>query len=166
MPIFCNSEKFYVREFLPVEETLFCSFFDDKELTRFLPDLSMKQYKIIFNTALQDYQTGPYGRWGIFEKQTNLLIGTCLFRTFTEDTAKMEIGYSLIPSHWGKGIATEIALALVTYGFAVTDCNEIMALVEVNNIGSKKVLTKAGFEQIENIKRPGIELDCFRIKRN
>lgn len=74
----------------------------------------------------------------------------------------MEIGYSLSPESWGKGIATETVLALISYGFANTDSNEIVAVTTLDNIGSQKVLKKAGFEKLRNLKREELELSYYR----
>jgi len=78
----------------------------------------------------------------------------------------MEIGYSLGKAYWGRGIGTEVAKALTLYGFAKTTTDEIVALTDLQNEGSQKVLRKSGFEQSQNINRKGVELNYFIIKRD
>ncbi len=56
-----------------------------------------------------------------------------------------EIGYWLGEEHWGKGVMTEAILAIVDYGFKTFDINRIFARPFGSNIGSQKVLEKAGF---------------------
>ncbi|NTD99096.1 GNAT family N-acetyltransferase [Agrobacterium tumefaciens] len=164
--IIYQSKTIVIREFLPSEEYLFISLFEDKEVTRFLPQLHANDYHQLFEMALKDYDLGSFGRWGIFDAKNELFIGTCLYRPFVEVPEQTEIGYSLIKSYWGMGIGTEVAKALLSYGFAKTKTNEIVALTDLRNIGSQKVLQKLGFKQLNNIIRRGVELSYFLIERS
>ncbi len=165
MSVIYTSENIIIREFLPSERAAFCGFFEDDRITRFLPKVSLEQYGKLFDASLQDYQKGPFGRWGIVYTNTEELIGNCLLRPLMEQPEVMEIGYSIKPDFWGKGLGTEIATALVNYGFSKTNADEISALTEIENISSQKVLKKSGFLQKENRSRNDIELSFFSIKR-
>lgn len=55
-----------------------------------------------------------------------------------------EIYYKLLPRHWGKGYATEVAQTLITYGFTHLNLHRIEAGVAVDNIRSIHVLEKVG----------------------
>jgi [ribosomal protein S5]-alanine N-acetyltransferase len=56
-----------------------------------------------------------------------------------------ELGYWLGEPYWGKGIGTTAVLQMVAYSFAQFDINRIFARPFGSNIGSQKVLQKAGF---------------------
>lgn len=58
----------------------------------------------------------------------------------------LEIGYLIVPENWGRGLATEIAGALVDYIFAGFDVPRIVAVVDPENIPSQRVLQKCGFQ--------------------
>ena len=58
----------------------------------------------------------------------------------------MELGYWLAELHWGKGIMTEAIKKMVDYGFKTFQINRIFARPFGTNIGSQKVLEKAGFK--------------------
>lgn len=165
MRLLYKSPRIFIREFHPSEEVLFVRFFENDGVTRFLPICSQKEYREFFRGALSDYKSGPFGRWGIFDTESETLIGNCLFRKFAEVPEQLEIGYSLTPKYWGKGLATETTLALVEYGFANTNSEEIVALTMLENIGSQKVLKKAGFKPLPNLTRKGLELTYYRILR-
>jgi len=47
-------------------------------------------------------------------------------------------------NYWGKGIATEVAKALVSFGFNTLKLHRIFALVFPDNIASSNVLVKTG----------------------
>ena len=56
-----------------------------------------------------------------------------------------EIGYWLAEPFWGKGVMTEAVKQMVEYGFKTFDINRIYAGTFGRNIGSQRVLEKAGF---------------------
>ena len=60
-----------------------------------------------------------------------------------------ELGYRLRREHWGQGYATEGVLALVTSAFASMGFDRIQAQTMTINLGSRRVLEKAGFRHIE-----------------
>lgn len=56
-----------------------------------------------------------------------------------------ELGYYLAREYWGRGIMTEAVRQLCAYVFAETDILRIFAEPFADNIGSCRVLEKAGF---------------------
>ena len=56
-----------------------------------------------------------------------------------------EMGYWLAEPFWGKGIVTNAVIQMVEYGFKNWDIDRIFARPFGPNIGSQKVLEKAGF---------------------
>ncbi|MEL6303676.1 MAG: GNAT family N-acetyltransferase [Bacteroidota bacterium] len=55
-----------------------------------------------------------------------------------------EVWYIFHPNHWGKGYATEAVNAVLKFGFEKLKLHRIEAGCAVENIGSIKVLEKAG----------------------
>lgn len=56
-----------------------------------------------------------------------------------------EMGYWLAEPFWGKGIMPVAVRLMVEYGFKTWDLNRIFARPFGRNIGSQRVLEKAGF---------------------
>jgi len=57
-----------------------------------------------------------------------------------------ELGYWLAEPYWGKGIITKAIAQMVDYGFKTWEISRIFARPFGTNIGSQKVLEKAGFK--------------------
>ncbi|HSB11956.1 MAG TPA: GNAT family N-acetyltransferase [Blastocatellia bacterium] len=57
-----------------------------------------------------------------------------------------EIGYWLGEEYWGRGIVTEAVRAVTDYAFATFDLCRVYAGVFEWNLGSMRVLEKAGYE--------------------
>ena len=58
----------------------------------------------------------------------------------------MELGYWLAEPFWGKGIVSSAISQMVEYGFKTFDITRIFARPFGTNIGSQRVLEKAGFK--------------------
>lgn len=56
-----------------------------------------------------------------------------------------ELGYWLAPAHWGRGLATEAAKALVVYAFEKLGAEALNSGHFADNPASGRVLVKAGF---------------------
>lgn len=57
---------------------------------------------------------------------------------------RAELGYVLAKKYWGKGIASEAVKLAIPKGFSELTIERIEALVDPGNIGSVRVLEKAG----------------------
>jgi len=59
----------------------------------------------------------------------------------------LEIGYFLVPDERGKGYCTEAVGMMADYLFLSRDVMRIQAITDVRNVGSQRVLEKAGFRR-------------------
>ncbi len=77
------------------------------------------------------------------EKKDGTKIGSIAH--FPTADKQFEIGYALVPGERGKGYCTEAIEIMVDYLFLSKDVIRIEARTDVRNMGSQKVLEKAGF---------------------
>ena len=74
------------------------------------------------------------------------------------DRCRGELGYVLGSEYWGRGIVTEAVKMAAKSVFAERENLErIEALVDVDNVGSQRVLEKVGFQR-EGVLRKYYEL--------
>lgn len=165
MVIIYSSSRIIIKAFLSSQEELFSSFFDDADVARYLPSYNKDEYKKLFEKIFEDYEKGPLGRWGVFHPNTDEYIGNCLIRIFQEDKNALEIGYSIGKKYWGKGLGSEIATAMVEYAFSKTEIMHLAAVTVPENVGSQKVLEKAGFAHDSSINRTGTDLYLYKLQR-
>ncbi|MBU8917793.1 GNAT family N-acetyltransferase [Bacillus sp. FJAT-29953] len=107
----------------------------------------------------KDWQADQAYTFGIFTKD-DALIGTInLFQVLRGSLQSAFIGYFLDQKHNGKGYTTEAAKIIVDYAFNELNLHRIEAGVMPHNIGSIRVLEKAGFHKegiaIKNVKING-----------
>lgn len=91
-------------------------------------------------------------RWVIVDKNEDSYIGDVGFNDLDHTHKRVEIGYKIKKEYWGQGIVPAFITQIVKYGFEELNFNRIEALVEIENIGSKKVLLKNNFS-LEGILR-------------
>jgi len=65
---------------------------------------------------------------------------------------RAEIGYTINPTHWGRGYATEAAKALLDFGFSELALERITATCRPENVGSAGVLAKLGMNQTGHLR--------------
>lgn len=82
-------------------------------------------------------------------KQTGTFIGWVCLRPFFKE--EIEVGYRMPQRNWGKGYATEMASAIVDYGFNKLQLPEIAAIVNPQNKASQNVLSKCGLKYVRNM---------------
>ncbi len=119
---------------------------------------SVEDSKAYLRFVLSQYDLGKLAPWGITEKHSNTLIGTIDFVSWNVAQHSAEIGYVLSRSHWGKGIVTEAAQALLDFGFHHMSLQRIQARCLLQNIGSSRVMEKIGM-QFEGVARSSIFVD-------
>ena len=79
-------------------------------------------------------------------KERQQLIGVCSLGNIHPLHQRAELGYSLSRTHWGQGLATEAAQAVISFGFHVLFLNRIEGKCHHQHHASAKVLTKLGME--------------------
>ena len=104
------------------------------------------QAKIIIKEVLfPDYKKYGYGRLAAIFKPENKIIGFAGLK-YLPEFKESDIGFRFLPEYWGKGIATEISLAIIRYGFEVLKLDNIIGIADPMNIGSCRVLEKVGLK--------------------
>ncbi|MFI0435966.1 MAG: GNAT family N-acetyltransferase [Parachlamydiaceae bacterium] len=65
-------------------------------------------------------------------------------------TPAVEIGWRLAYDFWGKGYATEGAIACLAHAFQKLDLNEIVSFTAVQNMRSRRIMEKIGLHHNPN----------------
>jgi ribosomal-protein-alanine N-acetyltransferase len=167
MNIIAETSRIIVREFLPEEQNIYLNHFNDEMVIKYIPKRSREERIGIFRKALEQYPINKkMGIWGMFNKADGEFIGSCLLRPFNAEPGIVELGYSMDRKYWGMGIGTEMANAMVIYSLSDPNTLEIVALTDLKNIGSQRVLEKAGLKRMDNLLKDGVELAYFKILSN
>jgi len=105
-----------------------------------------------------------YGNWGILPEGQAELIGWAGLQ-FLPELDETEVGFLLDRPFWGKGYATEAALACLRFGFENFKLDHLIALVHPDNLASRRVIQKCGMKYVDTLSLWGMELMRHRIER-
>jgi [ribosomal protein S5]-alanine N-acetyltransferase len=112
---------------------------------------------------VEHWERHGFGMWLLRDRQTGEMVGRGgLQYTFTAGLNDVEAGWAIVPERWGQGLATELANACVEAGFEQLDLREIIAFTLPTNIGSRRVMEKAGFEFDRDIVHAGLPHVLYR----
>jgi len=112
-----------------------------------------------------DYDRNGYGRWAVIRKEDNAFVGRCGLKLNEQN--HVDIGFRYFKKEWGKGYATEAALATLEFGFRALGIQEIIGRAARENVASLKVLQKLGMTFWKDDACQGIvDSVYYRINRN
>jgi Acetyltransferases, including N-acetylases of ribosomal proteins len=127
MHIVFETERLLVRRYTMADEEVFFRLNSDTDVVRYIrPPKSRQESHEFLLQNLAMYEQLPFmGRWAMVDKSSREVIGT--FAVFPIDNSSdIQLGYSLLPEHWGKGYATESVLAGRQYAFDNLCTSEIL----------------------------------------
>ena len=106
------------------------------------------------------------GYFKIMDNKTGEFIGVAKIEIKEIDSIEAEIGYLIIPDFWGKGIASKVAKWLLEIAKQEHQLNKLFAIIDPENIPSRKILENNGFHSIELKNFDGLPGELFyRILR-
>jgi RimJ/RimL family protein N-acetyltransferase len=142
-----ETARLVLREFIEEDAEAFYEVNRDPAVTRYTGDGSLASVdharELLRAHPIADYRKYGYGRWACVLKSSGQLIGFAGLK-YLDDLKEVDVGYRLHPDHWGAGLATEAARAVVRYGFEELSLEQIIGLVDPENLASVRVLEKAG----------------------
>ncbi|MCK6610034.1 MAG: GNAT family N-acetyltransferase [Bacteroidia bacterium] len=119
----------------------------------------------IFSYVLEKIKTNPqeqiWWAWFPIHSDSKSLIGTCGFKGPPNAHGELEIGYEIAPDFRNRGLATEIAAALVEFAREQKQVNRVIAHTLADDPISAAVLKKVGFRFSSELDDP----EDGRVKR-
>jgi len=79
------------------------------------------------------------------------------------EVAQAEIGYSLLPAYWGKGYASEISETLIRQARKLPAISSLIAIIDPQNIASKKILQKGNFNLLLVCDIDGLPAEIYQL---
>jgi len=101
-----------------------------------------------------------YAMWAVERTSTGEFIGQCGLRPAAlmdpNAGSEIDLGYHFSPASWGHGYATEAVVATLAHGLGTAGLTRVMAVAEPENVGSWRVLEKAGMHYEGNASYYGL----------
>jgi RimJ/RimL family protein N-acetyltransferase len=150
---------------------------DAKELLDIFSDPIAMQYfgGVIFDRARMDKwvlsnldHQAKYGfsLYSVILKDNNEIIGDCGLETDEIDGELIVgIGFDFKQACWGRGYATEAAMAVLKYGFTQFDFDRIRGWIDPENVPSRRVAERIGMNVERYILRGSKRYALYGISR-
>ena len=120
----------------------------DPRMTRYTNDGGVKSreqmHDTIKNNVLGDYAKYGFGRFAVDLKEENAFIGFSGLKYLPEED-QVDLGYRFRPDLWGRGIATESAIASLEFARNTLKLEQVVACILPDNKASHRILEKLGF---------------------
>ena len=154
MKVMLETDRLLLREYVEEDAEAYFQLNSDPEVLRFVPDKALSNVEqarqTLIDHPIADYQKYGFGRGACILKSTGEQIGFAGLK-YLEELGDVDVAYRLLPAHWGKGLATEAALASVRLGFVDLGLKRIIGLVMPESIASVRVLEKTGLRYAEEV---------------
>jgi ribosomal-protein-alanine N-acetyltransferase len=150
-----ETERLRIRSLKIADAAPLAAVWSDPEVTRHMG--GPRDFVAIRQGLKEDAQAGDQAvidLWTVVEKASGQVIGHCGFlEKDVDDQAEIELIYVFASDVWGKGYATEAALALRDHAFHRLGLRRFIALIEPGNPASARVAEKIGMQLEKETRR-------------
>lgn len=154
-----HTPRLTLRPFRPDDLATAFTWLSDPEVMRFIgsgPDKSPEQAAARLRCYTMHQARYGFSKWIVLESDRETPIGDAGLMHLG-DTNDIELGYRLVKSRWGKGLASELAQAWLARAFGPLGLTRVIAFARQENAASVRVMTKAGFLFLRNERMHGMD---------
>jgi len=149
-----SDDKISLRQILTadIKDLVEISFYDAVQAT------TVRQATEMQTKIDKDYIDGNSIHWGISDKLTNKIVGTCGYYRGL-DKEEGELGCVLLPQYRGKGFMTSAMLLAIEFGLNTIGLKRIWAITSQQNEDAIKLLERLNFIKIAGLDDNEIEYE-------
>lgn len=144
-----TTERLGLRRFTIEDADWLARLYNDPDVTRYLGGTKDRTQieEMLDRRILQYYSDYPgLGIWMTVDRQTGRRLGFHLLNHIQGESI-IQVGFSLVKAEWGRGLGTEMASALLRYGFHDLRLPRIVGMASLANHASQRVLLKIGLHR-------------------
>lgn len=147
--ILLETRRLRLRRFVREDLDLLVELDSDPEVMRYItygvPTTRATYEDVILPRWFSIYEQNPQlGFWAAEDRIDGGFLGWFHLRPDRFDAGEQELGYRLARSAWGRGLATEGALAVIDHGFTRAGAVKITARTLAANVRSQCVMRNCG----------------------
>lgn len=158
MDVFLETRRLRLRRFTPGDGGRLFALDSDPEVMRYLTGGAGTSREHIENEVLPAMiaaydRYGGLGWWAAETAGEGGFVGWFGLHPFdTTHPGELELGYRLRREAWGRGLATEGALALLAKAFEEFGATRVVAQTYEENVASRRVLEKCGMRFVRSFR--------------
>ncbi len=161
-----STRRLVLRPLLPGDAEVLHHIYQTEGVLQYFPNPlppPLEKVQRFVTWQIAHWEKHGYGNWAIIPKNGKEIIGWAGLQ-YVPELDETEVGFLLDRPYWGKGYATEAALASLQFGFERCRLDHMIALVHAANLASRRVIEKCGMAYQDTLALWGIELRRYRIE--
>lgn len=164
-----ETQRLVLRELVPDDLDFVALMLSDVQVMRHYPRRYTREESAEWiERQLTRYARDGHGLWLALDRAECVPVGQVgLCMQFVDGEWIPEIGYLLHHRYWGKGYATECAVAVRDWAFTreVRDYAQVISLIRRANAPSRRVALRVGMTLWKVTMHAGLEHDVYRVLR-
>lgn len=161
MKQYIETPRLILRDWKEEDVELFARINSDEQVMEyFLKRLDEKETLAFYRHIVDEFADCGFGLYAVEDKVDGTFIGYVGFHHFNFDAdfaPGLEIGWRLRKESWGKGLATEAALACLEYGRDILGLQEVYSFTSLPNKRSERVMQKIGMSFVREFGHPLVD---------
>ena len=147
LPYFLTTERIGFRCWMPEDAGLASALWGDPRVTALIGGpFTPQQVEARLRAEIACLEAHCVQYWPIFLLDSARFAGCSGLRPYRLEEEIYEIGFHLLPSCWGRGLAEEAARAVIGFAFERIRAKALFAGHHPRNSASQRVLEKLGFQ--------------------
>jgi RimJ/RimL family protein N-acetyltransferase len=150
---FLTTERLGFRQWREDDLGLAMSLWGDPRVTRLIdarPRLGRDDVQRRLEAEIRTQSERGVQYWPFFLLETGDFAGCSGLKPYERDDRLYEMGFHVRFEHWGQGLATEAALAVVDHAIHTLQLPSLLAGHHPENHASRTVLEKLGFRHVRD----------------
>lgn len=145
------SPRLLLRQWKQSDYAPFASLNADPEVMRYFPAALDRSKSDELASRHQGFiEHHGWGRWAAEERATGQFIGFIglyIPHVALPFSPCVEIGWRLAKAHWGSGLASEGAAAVLSHAFSTLNMAEVVSFTPTHNLKSQAVMERLGMRR-------------------
>ncbi len=158
-----ESSRLRFRTWIPDDIPAYARLSSDPDVMQYFPkafwlDEEKAEHSVM--GFMQHFDDKGFTYYATERKDSNEFIGFIGMKSISYEVffaPAVDIGWRLAKEHWGRGFATEGAIATMLHFFENFNYDKLVSMTPVSNQPSWNVMRKIGMKKLENFDHPLLE---------
>ncbi|WP_407117929.1 GNAT family N-acetyltransferase [Bradyrhizobium sp. LMG 9283] len=138
----------------------------DPEVSRYIGGVrSAETTKAYLDVNVAHWDEHGFGLWALGSSDGAFAGRAGLRHLLVDDIDEIEIAYAFRREFWDQGFASEIATALTDIGLLQLALPSLIAIVNVGNGASRRVLERSNYLLERSTRRHGEDVVIYRVRQ-
>jgi RimJ/RimL family protein N-acetyltransferase len=161
-----ETPRTYLREFVSADAGHLASILSDPRAMAYAPMMATAEISValgFIEAHRKNYATHGYSAWAVILKDVEVFAGQA---GLLPHKSEVELFFSFLPEFWGRGLATEVALACRDHAFAQPRLDRLIAIIHPKNQSAIAVAEKVGMRPKGSIRLWDRNNALYEIQRS